>query len=57
MIGQAAQKLFEVPSVVVRVLDPARAEFYAERGLRSSARPRPRSTTLIDAVRAYEAAT
>ena len=26
------QKQFEVPTVVVRVLDPARAEFYAERG-------------------------
>ena len=34
VIAQAAQKQFEVPSVVVRVLDPARAQFYASRGLR-----------------------
>jgi trk system potassium uptake protein TrkA len=33
IIGQLAQKHFEVPSVVVRVLDPARAEFYEKRGL------------------------
>jgi trk system potassium uptake protein TrkA len=34
VIAQAAQKHFEVPTVVVRVLDPARAQFYATRGLR-----------------------
>ena len=28
-----AQKRFDVRCVVVRVLDPARAKFYAERGL------------------------
>ena len=33
VIGQVAQKRFGVGSVVVRVLDPARAEFYAQRGL------------------------
>jgi len=33
VIAQIAQKQFGVGSVVVRVLDPARAEFYAERGL------------------------
>ena len=33
VIGQVAQKRFHVPCVVVRVLDPARAEFYAKRGL------------------------
>ncbi len=32
VIAQAAQKHFEVPTVVVRVLDPARAQFYASRG-------------------------
>jgi trk system potassium uptake protein TrkA len=35
IIGQVAQKLFAVQCVVVRLLDPARAEFYAERGLRT----------------------
>ncbi len=33
VVAQLAQKRFDVPSVVVRVLDPARADFYAERGL------------------------
>ena len=33
IIGQVAQKRFDVRCVVVRVLDPARAKFYRERGL------------------------
>jgi trk system potassium uptake protein TrkA len=33
IIGQVAQKRFDVRCVVVRVLDPARAKFYKERGL------------------------
>jgi trk system potassium uptake protein len=33
VIGQIAQKHFGVGCVVVRVLDPARAKFYKERGL------------------------
>jgi trk system potassium uptake protein TrkA len=33
VIAQVAQKRFAVDSVVVRVLDPARAAFYAELGL------------------------
>jgi trk system potassium uptake protein TrkA len=35
VIGQVAQKRFDVGCVVVRVLDPARAEFYAARGMRT----------------------
>ncbi len=35
VIGQVAQKRFEISCVVVRILDPARAEFYATRGLRT----------------------
>lgn len=35
VVGQVAQKRFGVGCVVVRVLDPARAEFYASRGLRA----------------------
>ena len=34
IIGQVAQKRFDIDCVVVRLLDPARAEFYAARGLR-----------------------
>jgi trk system potassium uptake protein TrkA len=33
VIGQVAKKRFDVQCVVVRVLDPGRAKFYAERGL------------------------
>ena len=35
VIGQVAQKRFAVKTVLVRLLDPARAKFYAERGLRT----------------------
>lgn len=35
VIAQVAQKRFAVGTVVVRLLDPARAEFYANRGLRT----------------------
>jgi trk system potassium uptake protein TrkA len=35
VIAQVAQKRFEVPCVVARILDPARAQFYAEQGLRT----------------------
>jgi trk system potassium uptake protein TrkA len=33
VISQIAQRRFEVAKVVARVLDPARAEWYADRGL------------------------
>jgi trk system potassium uptake protein len=33
VIAQIAQRRFEIPKVVVRVLDPARAKWYAEQGL------------------------
>ena len=35
VIAQIAQRRFEVPNVVVRVLDPARASWYAQQGLRT----------------------
>ncbi len=35
VIGQVAQKRFDIGCVVVRVLDPARAQFYATRGMRT----------------------
>ena len=34
-VAQIAQKRFEVPQVIVRVMDPARAAWYAEQGLRT----------------------
>jgi trk system potassium uptake protein len=33
VVAQLAQKRFQVPKVVVRVLDPLRAEWYREQGL------------------------
>ncbi len=35
VIAQVAKKRFNVPRVVVRVLDPARARWYEEQGLRT----------------------
>jgi trk system potassium uptake protein TrkA len=55
IIGQVAQKHFDVRCVVVRVLDPARADFYNARGLRTVCPTSSAITTLTEAVRAYEA--
>jgi trk system potassium uptake protein TrkA len=54
VIGQVAQKQFEVPTVVVRVLDPGRAQFYAARGLRIVCPTSAAIETLVEAVRATE---
>ena len=54
VIGQLAQKRFGIDCVVVRVLDPARAKFYAERGLRTVCPTKVAIDTLTEAVRACE---
>ena len=54
VIAQAAQKQFEVPTVVVRVLDPARAQFYAARGLRVVCPTASAIETLVSVVRKAE---
>jgi trk system potassium uptake protein TrkA len=54
VIAQAAQKHFQVPTVVARVLDPARAQFYATRGLRIVCPTSAAIETLVEAVRAAE---
>jgi trk system potassium uptake protein len=51
VIAQVAQKQFEVPTVVVRVLDPARAEFYAARGLSIVCPTSAAIESLVSAVR------
>jgi trk system potassium uptake protein TrkA len=51
VIGQVAQKRFDIRCVVVRVLDPARADFYAERGLRTVCPTQTAIDVLTDAVR------
>jgi trk system potassium uptake protein TrkA len=35
VIGQVAQNRYGIECTVVRILDPARADFYRERGLRT----------------------
>ena len=51
IIGQVAQKRFDVRCVVVRVLDPARARFYAERGLDTVCPTRVAIDELMEAAR------
>jgi trk system potassium uptake protein TrkA len=51
VIGQVAQKRFGVRCVVVRILDPARADFYDSRGLRTVCPTKTAIDTLIDAAR------
>jgi trk system potassium uptake protein TrkA len=50
VIGQIAQKRFGVGCVVVRVLDPARAEFFAQQGLRTVCPTSTAIDVLTDAV-------
>src|SRR4051795_7248077 len=54
VIGQVAQKRFGITCVVVRVLDPARAEFYAQRGLRTVCPTQHAISVFTEAVRACE---
>jgi trk system potassium uptake protein len=51
VIAQVVQKRWDVPSVVVRVLDPARAEFYSARGLRTVCPTQTAISALTDTVR------
>src|SRR3954463_2186251 len=54
VIGQVAQQRFDNQCVVVRVLDPARAEFYRRRGLRTICPTSVAIDVLLDSVRACE---
>ena len=54
VIGQVAQQRFDNQCVVVRVLDPARADFYRRRGLRTICPTSVAIDVLMDAVRACE---
>jgi len=55
VIGQVAQKRFDVPCVVVRLLDPGRAEFYTGRGMRVVCPTSTAIAALMDTVRTCEA--
>ncbi len=52
VIAQVLQKRYEIATVVVRVLDPARAQFYAERGMRTVCPTQTAISVLLDTVRA-----
>ena len=52
VIGQVAQKRFGIQCVVARILDPARADFYSARGLRTVSPTKTAIETLGEAVRA-----
>lgn len=54
LIGQVAQRRYGIGCVVVRVLDPARAAFYAERGLRTICPTQTAISVMTEAVRACE---
>jgi len=51
VIGQVVEKRYSVPCVVVRVLDPARADFYAARGMRTICPTQTAISALTAAVR------
>ena len=51
VIGQVAQKRFGIDCTVVRILDPARAEFYNKRGLRTNCPTSTAIDALTEAVR------
>jgi trk system potassium uptake protein TrkA len=50
VIAQVAQRRFRVPKVVVRVLDPARAEWYGQHGLATVSPTQTAVDLLLEAV-------
>ena len=52
VIGQVLQKRYGIDMVVVRVLDPARAKLYAERGMNVVCPTQTAISELLDTVRA-----
>jgi trk system potassium uptake protein len=54
VIAQVAMKRFDNQCVVVRILDPARADFYRDRGLRVICPTKTAINDLLEAARACE---
>jgi Trk K+ transport system NAD-binding subunit len=54
VIGQILQRRYGIKCVVVRVLDPARADLYAKLGLHTVCPTQTAISVLTDAVRACE---
>ena len=52
VIGQVLQRRYGTSTVVVRVLDPARARFYAERGLNTVCPTQTAISVLLETVQA-----
>jgi trk system potassium uptake protein TrkA len=52
VIGQVLKKRYDIRTVVVRVLDPARAKFYADRGLNTVCPTQTAISVLLETVRA-----
>jgi trk system potassium uptake protein TrkA len=52
VIGQVLQKRYGTACVVVRVLDPARAKFYADRGMQTVCPTQTAISVLLETVRA-----
>jgi len=52
VLGQVLQKRYGIRTVVVRVLDPARAKFYADRGLDTICPTQTAISVLLEKVRA-----
>ena len=53
VLGQVLQKRFGIRTVVVRVLDPARASFYADRGLDTVCPTQIAVSLLLERVQAH----
>ena len=51
VIGQVVRKRYGIETVVVRVLDPARAQFYAQRGMETVCPTQAAISELADRVR------
>jgi trk system potassium uptake protein TrkA len=56
VVGQLAMKRFDIPTVVVRILDPARAQLYRELGLHIVCPTQTAISELTEAVRARQPA-
>ena len=56
VIGQVLQQRYDVPTVVVRILDPARAKLYAERGMSVVSPTQTAISELLSTVRAAKPA-
>lgn len=55
VIGQVVQKKYGIGCVVVRLLDPKRADFYAKRGMRTVCPTQTAVSVMTDAVRSCKA--